>query len=261
MTRLDRRRAIVTAGASGIGRACVERFCAEGASVCFSDINREAGTALEHSLRQAGKQACFIEADMGDMQAVRGFIAAAQRTFGPADILLNNAGIAISKSFFDQTEDDFDRSINVNLKAAFLASQLVAREMVDNHLSGSIVNMSSINAVVNIPRLLPYNVTKGAINQLTRNLAVTLAPHGIRVNALGPGTIVTEMVRNTILVSEDARREVLSRTPLGRCGLPEEVASAALFLVSDESSYVTGHILYLDGGRLSLNYMVPVPER
>ena len=146
----------------------------------------------------------------------------------------------------------------VNLKSMFLCGQAVARAMVKRGIRGSIVNMSSANAVVAIPNQVPYVVSKGGINQLTKVMAVALAPHGIRVNAIGPGTILTELSKQAVLTDDAARRKILSRTPLGRCGEPEEVAAVAAFLASDDASYLTGQTIYPDGGRLALNYTVPV---
>ena len=125
--------------------------------------------------------------------------------------------------------------------------------------SGAIINMSSINAVVAIPVAMPYTVCKGGVLQLTKSMALALAPHGIRVNAVGPGTIATEMGK-TMMADDTARRRVMSRTPLGRAGEPDEVASVCVFLASDDASYVTGETVYCDGGRLPLNYTVPVAD-
>ena len=146
----------------------------------------------------------------------------------------------------------------VNLKSMFLCGQAVARVMVGLGSHGSIVNMSSANAVVAIANQVPYVVSKGAINQLTKVMAIGLAPHGIRVNAIGPGTILTAMAKQAVLTDDAARRKILSRTPLGRCGEPEEVAAVAAVLASDEASYLTGQTIYPDGGRLALNYTMPV---
>jgi NAD(P)-dependent dehydrogenase (short-subunit alcohol dehydrogenase family) len=130
--------------------------------------------------------------------------------------------------------------------------------MVSQGDGGAIVNMSSVNAVLAIPNQVPYVVSKGGINQLTKVMALALAPHGIRVNAIGPGTILTELARGAVLGNAEAERKILSRTPLGRMGEPEEVANVALFLASDAASYLTGQTIYPDGGRLALNYTVPV---
>jgi NAD(P)-dependent dehydrogenase (short-subunit alcohol dehydrogenase family) len=256
MGQLDKRRALVVAGAAGIGRACVERFAAEGAQVVFSDINRDAGLQLEQTLRDSGAQAWFHESDAGRPDQVRTLVADAIGTMGGLDLLLNNAGIAVSRDLLDLTEEDYDRSMTVNLKAAFIASQAAARHMLETDTKGSIISMSSVNSVLCIPNLLPYNISKGGLNQLTRNLAVRLAPHGIRVNAIGPGTIATDLVRITILTSEQAQARVMSRTPMGRMGEVAEIASIAVFLASDASSYITGQVIYADGGRLPLNYTV-----
>ncbi|MBL8382562.1 MAG: SDR family oxidoreductase [Burkholderiales bacterium] len=256
MGQLEGRRALVVAGAAGIGRACVERFCAEGARVVFSDIDDAGGRRLEADLRAAGRAAWFVRSDAGAADAVRALVAQAIDTLGGLDLLLNNAGIAVSKDLLDLTDEDFDRTIDVNLKAAFVASQAAARHMLATGTRGSIISMSSVNAVLNIPNLLTYNISKGGLNQLTRNLAIRLAPHGIRVNAIGPGTILTDLVRKTIYTSEAAKAAVMSRTPMGRAGEVDEIAAIAVFLASDASSYVTGQVIYADGGRLPLNYTV-----
>ena len=256
MSQLAGRKALVVAGAAGIGRACVERFAAEGADVVFSDINRENGKALESALQAAGHKAWFCESDAGVPDQVRALVARAIELMGGLDLLLNNAGIAVSKDFLELSDDDFDRTVDVNLKAAFDASQAAARHMLATSTRGTITSMSSVNAVLNIPNLLTYNITKGGLNQLTRNLAIRLAPHGIRVNAIGPGTILTDLVKKTIYTSDAAKAAVMSRTPMGRAGEVDEIASIAVFLASDASSYVTGQVIYADGGRLTLNYTV-----
>jgi NAD(P)-dependent dehydrogenase (short-subunit alcohol dehydrogenase family) len=171
-----------------------------------------------------------------------------------------NAGIVHACEFLDLKEEDFDRVLDVNLKGVFLAGQAAARQMVKQGGGGAIVNMSSVNAVMAIPNQVPYVVSKGAINQLTKVMALALAPHRIRVNGIGPGTILTELAKNAVLGNREAERKILSRTPLGRMGEPGEIATVAAFLASDEASYMTGQTLYPDGGRLALNYTVAVPD-
>jgi NAD(P)-dependent dehydrogenase (short-subunit alcohol dehydrogenase family) len=254
MKSLEGRKALVVAGAKGIAKACVERFAAAGAEVCFSDINAQAGFALAEKLQEAGYKASFFVSDAGDSKQVRELVKSAIDTMGTIDVLLNSAGVATPQDLLDITEEEYDRTLNVNLKSAFVASQEVARHLLANKSTGVIINMSSVNSVMTIPSILVYNVSKGGINQLTRNMAVTLAPHGIRVNAIGPGTIETELVRSTVLSSEEAMAKIMSRTPMGRLGQPEEIASIAVFLASDESSYITGQIIFADGGRMGLNY-------
>ena len=158
--------------------------------------------------------------------------------------------------FLELEEADFDAVLRVNLKGAFLVGQAAAREMAKRG-GGAIVNMSSLNAVLAIPNQIPYVVSKGGINQLTKVMALALADKNIRVNAIGPGSIMTDILKG-VMTDEAARAMILSRTPLGRIGEPEEVAKVALFLASDDASYVTGQCIYPDGGRLALNYTVPV---
>jgi NAD(P)-dependent dehydrogenase (short-subunit alcohol dehydrogenase family) len=146
--------------------------------------------------------------------------------------------------------------IAVNLKGSFLVGQAVAREMV-RHGGGAVVNMSSVNGRLAIPSIASYNASKGAIDQLTRVMALALADRGVRVNAVAPGTIATELAKNAVLTSEDAKARIMSRTPLKRLGEPAEIADAVAWLLSDASSYVTGEIVVVDGGRMALNYTVP----
>jgi NAD(P)-dependent dehydrogenase (short-subunit alcohol dehydrogenase family) len=253
MNELKNKIALVTGGASGIGYACAEIFAREGAKVWIADSNAEAGSKAARKLK-----AEFVACDVGDAHQAQALIDAVARGAKRLDVLVNNAGIAPSKPFLDMTEADWDRVIRVNLKGAFLVGQAAAKLMVAKKTQGAIVNMSSVNAVLAIPGLAAYNVSKGGINQLTRVMALELAPHGIRVNAIGPGTIATELARKAVLGSPEAKTKIMSRTPMGRLGEPEEVAELALFLASKRSSYMTGQIVYVDGGRLPLNYTVPV---
>lgn len=261
--RLENKCAIVTGGASGIGRSIVTRFAEEGARVVIADVDADAGEALASALTDEGYKATFVGCDVSRRLDVRNLVAASLEAYGSIDILVNNAGVVHKADFLDLTEEDFDRVLDINLKGAFLASQFVARQMVSQieagEAPGAIVNMASINAVVAIPDQIPYSVSKGALLQLTRVSALALAPYGIRVNAIGPGSIMTDMLKS-VNENDDARRAILSRTPLGRIGEPSEIAALALFLASDEASYLTGEIVYADGGRLGLNYFVPVKE-
>ncbi|MFN3401861.1 MAG: SDR family NAD(P)-dependent oxidoreductase, partial [Ferrovibrio sp.] len=181
-------------------------------------------------------------------------------TFGRLDIIVNNAGIARTQQFLDITEEDFETVLGINLKGAFFGTQAAARQMIAQGSGGVVINMSSVNALLSIPTLSTYAMSKGAMNQLTTTAAVALAPHNIRVVGIGPGTILTELVAQQIMTSDAARKSVLSRTPIGRCGEPSEVASVASFLASEDASYVTGQTVYVDGGRMILNYTVPVKD-
>jgi glucose 1-dehydrogenase len=250
--RLKDMTAIVTGGARGIGRAIGERFLAEGARVMLADIDAE---GLATTAAELGCAMC--RTDVALKTDIDNLVQSAIATFGRVDILVNNAGVTHAAGFLDLTVEDFDRVLAINLRSAFLASQAVARDMITRK-RGVIVNMSSINAMVAIPNQIPYAVSKGGLNQLTKVAALALAPHGIRVNAIGPGTIMTDLAR-TVMTDKAMERRILSRTPLGRCGDPSEVASIAAFLASDDASYLTGQTIYPDGGRLALNYTVDVP--
>ena len=258
--RLADKVAIVTGGAHGIGLAIAKRYVAEGARVVIADVDEAAGQAEAKAL---GANARFVAADVGDARAVEHLIGETVAAFGALDILVNNAGIVHAADFLDLKEADFDRVLRVNLKGAFLAGQAAAKRMVAQvkagRAPGSIINMSSINAVVAIPNQTPYCVSKGGIDQLTKVMALSLAPHGIRVNAIGPGSIMTDILK-TIATDREAKRRILARTPLGRVGEPDEIATVAVFLASADASYITGQTIYADGGRLPLNYTVPVDD-
>ena len=227
--RLKEKVCIITCGASGIGAACARVFAREGAKVVVADVNAPAETM----------DALFVEVDVSDKQGAVHLVSTAIKRYGCIDVLVNNAGITHAADFLDLAEEDFDRVLRVNLKGMFLCGQSVAREMVRTKTAGCIINMSSVNAVLAIPNQVPYVVSKGGVNQLTKVMAMSLAPHGIRVNGIGPGTIATELAKKAVLGSEEAKRKVMSRTPMSRLGEPEEVANVALFLASDESSYLT----------------------
>lgn len=253
--RLANKTAIVTGASQGIGLACAARLAQEGAQVMLVDIRPE-GAAAAAALGQAAR---FHQADVSLKPDVDALVAATLQSFGQIDILVNNAGVTHAADFLDLEEEDFDRVLRINLKSMFLCSQAAAREMVKRQ-TGCIINMSSVNAELAIPNQVPYVISKGGVNQLTRVTAISLAAHGIRVNAIGPGTILTELAKKAVLGSPEARHTILSRTPLGRCGEPEEVASICAFLASEDASYMTGQTLYADGGRMALNYTVPVRE-
>jgi NAD(P)-dependent dehydrogenase (short-subunit alcohol dehydrogenase family) len=254
--RLANKVAIVTGASRGIGHACAARLVREGARVMLADVRPE-GAAAAAALGDAAR---FFCADVSQKSDVDAMLAATLDAFGQVDILVNNAGVTHAAEFLDLTEEDFDRVLRINLKSMFLCSQAAARAMVARGSGGCIVNMSSVNAELTIPNQIPYVVSKGGVNQLTRVAAIGLAQHGIRVNAIGPGTILTELAKQAVMGSPEARHTILSRTPLGRCGEPEEIASIAAFLASDDASYITGQTLYADGGRMALNYTVPVKE-
>jgi len=248
--------AIITGAAHGIGYACAERFAREGARVIVADHDEAAGAEATAVLRDAGGEVRFVACNVAERLDVHNLVAATLDAYDRVDVLINNAAIVHGADFLDLDEEDFDRVLKVNLKGAFIAGQAVAREMKRQYetdrRSGSIINMSSVNAVVALPDQVPYTVAKGGLNQLTRVMAVALARYGIRVNAIGPGSISTGMLR-AVNASDAARERLLSRTPMGRIGDPGEIAAVAAFLASGDASYITGECIYADGGRLALN--------
>ncbi|UFW74023.1 SDR family NAD(P)-dependent oxidoreductase [Bradyrhizobium sp. WU425] len=255
--KLSGKVAAITGAARGIGKACAKRFLDDGIKVVISDVDAEglAATAAELARPDALRTVVGNVAKRADVDQL---VATAAKEFGRLDIMVNNAGVARNRDLLEISEEEFDEIIGINLKGAFFGVQAAAKQMIAQGGGGVIINMSSVNALLAIPALATYAMSKGGMKQLTSVAAVALAPHNIRVVAVGPGTILTDMVASSIYTSEDARKTVMSRTPAGRGGEPSEVASVVAFLASDDASYITGQTIYPDGGRLILNYTVPV---
>lgn len=250
MNKLEKRTAIVTGAAQGFGKAIAERYVAEGAKVLLADCNE---TGVKHTAEALGQP--WIVADVSQRGNIVAMVDRALELWDGLDILVNNAGIFAAIPFLEITEEQFDRFMAVNLKSMFLASQAVAPHMIARG-RGAIVNLASIGAVLGSANGIPYCVSKAGVVQLTVSTSLALAPHGVRVNAIGPGTIDTEMAQ-AILASAETQRQVLSRTPMGRIGRADEIASVAAFLASEDSSYITGQTIYVDGGRKGLNGVMP----
>jgi len=248
---------LITGGAQGIGEACARLFLEQGAKVVIVDIHNERGQSLASQLQQQGHKILFIASDIGNKVEVDAVIKQVIAQHGRLDVLVSNAGIFKAAPFLEVSESDFDEVLRVNLKGAFLMGQAAARVM-KNQGGGAIVHMSSVNGVLAIPEIASYNVSKGGLNQLTRAMALALADDGIRVNAVAPGTIATELASKAVLTSEEARNKILGRTPMKRLGDPSEVAHVVAFLASDAASYITGEVITVDGGRMALNYTVKV---
>jgi len=256
--------AVVTGAARGLGFACAKRFVGEGAKVVIADVQDELGEQSAAALRAEGADAVYRHCDVTSKSEIVNLLDFAVDRHGRIDTVVANAGIVHVSDPLELDEADFDRVLAVNLKGVFLTGQAAARIMVGQTADadgskGTIINMSSCNAVLTIPEITPYVISKGGVNQWTKALGIRLAQEGIRVNAIGPGSIATEMFQ---AVSNDPEkyRAIMSRTPMGRAGEPDEIGKIAVFLASDMSSYITGQTIYPDGGRLGLNYTVPVKE-
>lgn len=255
----DGKVALITGAAQGLGYACAERLIADGANVMFVDRQAE---KVREAAGQFGDKAAYWVGDLLDINRAMAdeIVDVTVRAFGKLDILIANAGIIHLADFVDFPEETFDDILTINLKSAFLLGQSAARQMIAQGHGGAIINMSSINAILANPQSVGYAVSKGGIKQLTAVMAVGLIEHGIRVNAIGPGTILTELNLKSVMATEQQRRTILSRTPSRRLGDPSEVASVASFLASEDASYIVGQTIYPDGGRLILNYVVPVED-
>jgi glucose 1-dehydrogenase len=256
--KLQNRVALVTGAARGIGLAIAERFVAEGAIVTIADVLETEGKT---EAKRIGAQ--FVRCDVSNEVDVKSAVSSVVAAQGAIDILVNNAAISIAKPFMEITADDFDKVIGINLRGPFLLTQEVAKHMIaqvqQGRKAGAIVNMSSVNDTLAIPVIAPYTMSKGGVKQLTAVSALALAEHGIRVNAIGPGSIMTDMLKG-VATDKAAMQRILSRTPLGRVGEPSEIASVAVFLASDDASYVSGQVIYVDGARMPLNYTVAVKD-
>lgn len=246
----DRPIALVTGGARGIGYACAEALAEDGARVVLADINADGASAAAGKL---GKDAVGYACDVSDPAQVEALFTRIESDIGAVSALVNNAGIGLPGDFLDLPVEQFKQVIDVNLTGSFLVLQRAARTMVAKGIKGAAVNMSSINAQVAIPTIAAYCASKGGVMQLTKAAALALAPHGIRVNAVGPGSIDTDMLAG-VNASPEAMQTVLSRTPLKRIGTPREIGDVVAFLCSAKASYITGETIYVDGGRLGLNY-------
>ncbi len=252
MARLEGKVAIITGAASGIGRATARLFAAEGARVAILDCEAPAAREVEREIRNAGREAGTWEVDVSDGAKAERTVAEVAQRFGRVDVLINNAATYVLRTFDEMTREEWLKVLDTNLTAYFLCARAAAREMRKQG-AGSVVNIGSVHRMISEPSSGAYAASKGGVAQLTRNLAIELAPFNILVNSISPGFIRTRM---SIVdgVDETSTERFLNyyvnsgRIPLRRAGLPEEIAAAALFLASRECGYLTGADLVVDGG-------------
>lgn len=242
--------ALITGGARGIGFACAQALAEDGAQIVLADLKQD---EVEAAAQRIGDDTLALVCDVADPAAINAMFEQVEKQLGFVSILINNAGISLPNDFLETSVEDFQRVIAVNLTGAFCVTQRAAKSMVKEKINGCVVNMSSINAQVAIPSIAAYCSSKGGLMQLTKASSLALAPHGIRVNAVGPGSIDTDMLAS-VNSSPEAMATVLSRTPLQRIGEPREIADTVAFLCSQKASYITGETIYVDGGRLGMNY-------
>ena len=253
--RLVGKVAAITGGAGGIGLAIAQRFAAEGAHVVILDLLEENGMREVRALCGAGRKATFMRLDASDEASVNAAVTSIEDSIGAIDILVCSAGISGAPGPFYTTDTAvFERTLRVNLIGPFLIGKAVAARMVESKRTGSIINVSSVGGQLGVAESWPYCTSKAGLDMLTKTMALALAPHGVRVNAIGPGPTDSPM---TAHLPEAARDMMISRTPIGRFGKAEEMAGVALFLATEDSGYVTGQTIYADGGRLALNYVMP----
>lgn len=254
---------VVTGGARGIGLACARRFSKAGANVVIADVNEEAGEEAAEELGASAGRALFVRCDVSERLDVRNLLAETLSTFGHVEVLVNNAGVSARGDILELSEEDFDKVLGTNLKGAFLVAQAFARQMVsqieavdarpdETRKRYAIINMSSVNGVSAIASQAAYNASKGGLDQLTRAMALALVGKGVRVNAVGPGSVNTDVLQ-LVVNDPDKMKSVLARTPIGRVADVDEIASVVEFLASEGASYVVGQTIYVDGGRLAQN--------
>jgi len=251
--RLQNKVAIVTGSSSGIGQDIAIRLAAEGAAVVINySGNAEGAEATQSQIEQAGGRAFVVHADLAKVPDTQHLIEETWAHFGGCDILVNNAGVEKSADFWDVTEDDYDKVLDVNLKGVFFTTQAFVRRLRDTKRPGRIINISSVHEDMAFPHFSTYCASKGGLRMLTRNLAVELGPLNITINNIAPGAIVTP-INHSLLADKPKLDALLRNIPLNRLGATDDVAALAAFLASDEAGYITGSTYVVDGG-LMVNY-------
>jgi NAD(P)-dependent dehydrogenase (short-subunit alcohol dehydrogenase family) len=242
--------AIIAGGTKGIGLGIAVEFAREGAGVVIGGRNEATGAEGVEAIRAAGGEALFVQCDVSRMDDLQGIVDRAVDKFGRLDVYVANAGINDSNKthFLDITPEDYDRIMDINLKGMFFGGQIAAKQMVKQGSGGVIINMSSVNSYLGLDAQVVYTTSKGAIQQLTKVQAIALARYGIKVNAMAPGPIETELMRR-VGSDKQLMDTILSRTPIGRIGTPRECGRLAVFLASEDSDFIFGQSIFIDGGR------------
>jgi glucose 1-dehydrogenase len=235
---LQNKVAIVTGAASGIGKAIAEDFILQGAKVVYSDLSE---------IKDLPENAKYFQADVSKSEEVKKLVEFAVAKFGSLEVMVNNAGVGSMGGVLEENDDNFDKVIDINLKGTFYGTREAAKYMAENNIKGSIINMSSILGELGFKGAVSYCASKGAVVQITKASALDLAEQNIRVNAIGPGFIKTAMTEE-LLKNPDFNNLVTSSTPMARVGEPKEIAGLASFLASDKASYITGQVMFVDGG-------------
>ena len=247
--KLQDKVSIVTGSTMGIGLACAKEFAIQGSKVVVTGRSQDLGEKAVEEIRAGGGDAIFIRCDISKNDQIQNLVQKTVEHYGQIDVVVNNAGVNHSANFFDITEEDWDWVMSVDLKGTFLLSQAAAKVMVEQNIAGVIINMSSVMAVMALADQVPYCAAKGGVNQLTKAMAIALGDYGIRVNAIGPGPVLTELMQR-VVDNKEKETELLSRLPLGRIAECREIATVAVFLACDDSSFFTGQCIYPDGGRM-----------
>jgi glucose 1-dehydrogenase len=248
--KLEGKVALITGGTKGIGLGIAVEFAREGASVVIGGRNPQTGQEGLQELEALGARALYVPCDVGDLESLQNIVDKTVEAFGKLDIYVSNAGINDSDKtpYLDITPEQYDRIMDVNLRGMFFGDQYAARQMVKQGTGGAIINMSSVNAYLALNSQMVYTTSKGGVQQLTKVQAVDLAPYGIKVNAMAPGPIETDLMRR---VGSDRQLmdTILSRTPMGRIGTTRECGRLAVFLACDDSDFIMGQSIFNDGGR------------
>jgi len=244
---------IVTGAAGGIGCAIARAFASRSAKVVLCDMDESKIRHASDQINEGGENSLYFKMDVSKRPEVEDVFGQVQTRWGAPDILVNSAGIISRNLFLEDQDDDWERVMAVNLKGTWICSQTAARLMIESKKAGAIVNLGSVNSEVSDDRQVIYTASKGGVRSLTKGMAIALAPYGIRVNAVGPATINTDINRQFLMDHPEELQRRLRRIPIGRMGTPDDVVGAVLYLASDWATFVTGTLLFVDGGRLSQN--------